>query len=462
MNELDLKILKTILSNRRYALEFAHECSEKIFHQDLWRFARIILDYLRIYRELPTERIIIEKTKSSKNESLLKYVMEVFGNINATIYDEKEFKYDLEKLKHRYSEHLLSNLKDNLNSENGFDLKKNVSDIQNTLSGIKSVHQQKIYKDGSFIDYAKDFRELYMARQANPDFGLGIKTGYTFIDYAIGGLKNGTLLLFAGITAAGKSLLLMNTCIQIWLGENTTDMTEHFKKGYNVLLFSLEMNYEDYFQRSLARLSFVPQRSIRDATLNDDEKKRINEAFKFVKQYPYQFRIIDLPRKATAETINLIIDEQAEKGFKPDVVAIDYLNLMGADINGEQQDWLLQTAISESVHEMARTREIPILSAIQLNPKSVGTKGEDAGEFGVKSFRRATGIGDNSDYIIAINTRKDEKNYPDLSCSFIKNRSGELSSGKLHKEMTCCAILDKKIDPESSDSEDISSLISQS
>src|SRR5258708_4044826 len=462
MNELDLKILKTILSNRRYALEFAHECGEKIFVNDLWKFAKIVLDYVKFYKEVPTERIILEKTKASKNDALLKYVAETFSKVNSSNCDEREFKYDLEKIKNRYSEQLLTHLKDNLNNQNTTDIKKNILDIQNTLSNRKSVHQQKMYRDGSLKDYAKDFRELYLARQQNPEFGVGIKTGYSFIDYAIGGLKNGTLLLFAGITASGKSLLLMNTCLQMWLGENNTSMTSYFKKGHNVLLFSLEMNFDDYMGRSLACLAKVPQKSIRDAKLMPEEQKRVQDTFKFVKTYPHEFRIIDLPRKATTETISLIIDEQTEKGFKPDVVAIDYLNLMGADTNGEQKDWESQMIISENVHELARTKEIPILSAVQLNPKSVDAKGEDQGEFGVKSFRRSTGIGDNSDYIIAINTRKDEKQYPDLCCSFIKNRSGELLSGKLHKELSCCAILDKKIDLESNqDPEDISKLITQ-
>ena len=456
-NELDLSILKTILNNRKYALDFANECGEKIFMPDIWRFAKLVIDYIKTYKEVPTRRVLIEKV-GTKSGAFIEYINAVFLKLESFKYDEREYKHDLEKIKNRFSETLINGLRDNLsNTQGSVDLKKSVYDIQSALNNIKSVNQIRIYKDGSLRDYANDFLGLYNAKRENPEFGAGIRTGYTFIDYAVGGLKPGELLLYAGITSSGKSLLLMNTAIQMWMGENNIEMTEHFKKGCDVLLFSLEMNYEDYMQRVLARLAMVPQRSIREATLTEDEQKRVSKAFRFIKLYPHSFRVIDLPRRATAETLELIINEQADKGDKPAVVVVDYMNLMTADVGKDQSDWLIQAAISEQCHELARVKEIILLSAVQLNPKGEGAKD---GSAGVKSFRRATQIADNADFIIAINTRKDEKQYPDFSCSFLKNRKGELIDGKLHKEMTCCALLDKKLDPNT-DIDDISGLISQ-
>lgn len=452
---LDLSILKTILNNRKYALDFINQCNEKVFMPDTWRFSKFIIDYIKTYKEVPTQRVLIEKM-GAKNPALIDHVNVFFTKLNNFKYDEREYKHDLEKIKNRFSQTLINGLKDNL-AEAQIDLKKNINDIQFTLNNIKSVNQLKVYKDGSLRDYANDFIDLYNAKRENPEFGVGIRTGYTFIDYAIGGLKPGELLLYAGITSSGKSLLLMNTAIQMWLGENNIEMTEHFKKGCDVLLFSLEMNYEDYMQRVLARLAMVPQRSIREASLTEDEQKRVSKAFRFIKSYPHSFKVIDLPRRATAETLELIINEQTDKGDKPSVVVVDYMNLMTADVGKDQSDWLIQSAISEQCHELARVKEIILLSAVQLNPKGGDGKETSAG---VKSFRRATQIADNADFIIGINTRKDEKQYPDFSCSFLKNRKGELTDGKLHKEMACCALLDKEITP-GSDIEDISNLMSQ-
>jgi replicative DNA helicase len=449
ITDLDLIILKVLTSNKRYALEFVYELNEKVFEPDVWRFAKIVIDYIKVYKEVPTKRVILEKIN---NEKLVEYVNELFVKLDSVIYDDREYKHDLEKLKNRYIERSIIGLKESLVSESGFDVKKNIAEIKATLQSVNNISGNKIYKDGSLKEYAEEFKTLYNAKENDISFDAGFKTNYTFIDYAIGGLKAGELLLFAGITSAGKSLLLSNTAIQLWLGDNDISMTKDFKKSPSILLFSLEMNYFEYMQRILARLAMVPERSIRNATLTNEEKMRVSNVFKFIKNYPFQFKVIDLPRKATAQMVESIIEEQENKGLKADIVVIDYLNLMHAETK-EQSDWLVQSKISEEIHELCRTKEIAILSAIQLNPKGSGGDGKDVG--GIKSFRRATAIADNANFIIGINSRKEEKNYPDLSCSFLKNRRGELLDGKLYKKLDCCALLDKKIDINT-DPEDIS------
>ena len=98
-NELDLSILKAITINRKYALEFVHECNEKLFSPDLWRFAKVIIEYIRIYKEVPTKRVILEKVKSLKNDAFLEHTNEVFVKLDGFNYDDREYKHDLEKLK---------------------------------------------------------------------------------------------------------------------------------------------------------------------------------------------------------------------------------------------------------------------------------------------------------------------------------------------------------------------------
>jgi replicative DNA helicase len=447
IDTLDLSIIKTILTNRKYALEFVHDCNERLFSSDLWRFAKIVIDYVKLYKEVATKRVILEKVKSQKNDALVKYVEELFTKIEAHQYDDKEYKHDLEKLKKRYSEKLIVGLKDNLVGQSeGIDLKKSVNDIQVALNNIKNVNKIGSYKQGTLKDYSEDFRNIYNLKIRDPNYGVGAKTGYTFMDHANSGLRPGELVIFAGITSSGKSLLLMNTAIQMWFGENDIAMTSNFRNGCNVLLFSLEMNYEDYMQRAISRIAMVPQVSIRDAKLTDEEKARVAVGFKFVKNYNRQFTVIDLPRKATPEAIENMIDDHTMQHGKPEVVVIDYLNLMSVDSDAD--DWLMQAQISEAVHELARAKELIILTAVQLNPKG----GNKTSGFGIKDFRRATQIADNADMIAVINSRPNERSFPDFCVDIVKNRRGELTSGKLHKHMECCALLntnyDKGMDPD--------------
>lgn len=452
MDELDLVILKTILNNRKCALEFVNDCDEKLFTADLWRFAKLVIDCIRVYKEVPTQKVLIERAQTLKNAAFVEHINTIFTKLTSINHDEKEYRHNLAKLKQRFSEKLISTLKETLNPS---DIKKNVNEIQSTLNSIKNINQTKIYKEGSLKDYSRDFINIYNQKLKDPNFNVGIKTGYTFIDYVNAGMRPGELLIFAGITNSGKSLLLMNTAIQMWLGNNNIDMRDNFQKGCNVLLFSLEMNYEDYMQRAVARIAMVPQHNIRDAKLETNEKSRINSAFKFVNSYGNYFKVIDLPRKATIETIEMIVEEQEELYGKPDVVVIDYLNLMDVAANGgETQDWLIQGKISENLHEFARTKGVIAISAIQLNPKG----GQNNGDFGIKDFRRSTQISDNCDMIIIMNTRKDEKNYPQMQLSMVKNRRGPLANASLHKYLECCAILDTAYNPDV-DPEDISGIV---
>lgn len=457
-NELDLSILKAITTNRKYALEFVHECNEKLFAPDLWRFGKVIIDYIRLYKEVPTKRVILEKVKSLKNDAFLEHVTVVFNKLEAFNYDDREYKHDLDKLKNRFSEKLINNLKDNLsNSQGSSDLKKNITDIQSVLSNIRNINQVKAYEQCTLKDSIDDFKNRYVAKLKDPNFGIGTSTGYSFFDFTTGGLRPGEMLLIGADTGGGKSMLLMNMAINMWLQGNTVDMEKDFKEGCDVLYFSLEMPFDDCQERVLARLGMVPQKGIRDAKLEDGEQKKLTKALKFIKTYPWDFEIVDVPRGASIETIELIFNDVLTRRRKPKVVIVDYLTLM--DYNeGELDDWLKQGKIAEQLHEFGRVHEVVMLSAVQLNdPKMNGGKNSES-QIGLHRIGRSKMIMHNANFGIQIEKRANEEQFPDMSLHLIKSRRTELTRGKIYKNFSCCALLN---DPhinnvESYDPDDIS------
>ena len=83
---------------------------------------------IKAYKEIPTRKVIGEKIKSQKNESLAKYINNVWDDVEKTKVDEKEYQHDLEKLKNRFMERMIFDLKDQLVSEDGrVDIKKSIS-----------------------------------------------------------------------------------------------------------------------------------------------------------------------------------------------------------------------------------------------------------------------------------------------------------------------------------------------
>ena len=439
-NELDLAILKTILTNRKFSLEFVHECNEKVFSPDLWRFAKLLIEYVRVYKDLPTKRIILERVKSNKNDVFLESVNQIFSKLETFQYDDKEYKHDLEKIKLRFSEKLISNLKDNLSSGGSSDLKKNVNEIQSVLSNIKSVNQVKAYDQRSLRESINEFADRYKAKLNDPNFGVGLTTGYSFFDFTTSGLRPGEMLLVGADTGGGKSALLMNMGVNMWLQGNTTDMTKDFKEGCDVLYFSLEMPLADMEERLLARLGMVPQKNIRDAKLSTDEQKKLSKAMKFISNYPWDFEVVDVPRGASIETIELIFNDITARRRKPKVVIIDYLTLMDYT-EKELDDWLKQGKIAEQLHEFGRVHEIVMLSAVQLNdPKMSGGKASDS-QIGLHRIGRSKMIMHNANFGIQIEKRVNEEQYPDMSLHLIKSRRTELARGKIYKNFSCCALL---------------------
>lgn len=456
-DNLDLSILKTITTNKKHAVDFANDSDTKIFSTDVWNFANLVVGYVKTFHDVPTLRVLIEKLSKGNNANLIKYTTEIWSSIERFSYDEKEFKHDLTKLKCRYADRELTKLSEKLvkAKENGeqFDIDHHLSEISKTVFNIKSLSTSKTYERKTLKDSVDGFRDEFNAKLADPNFDRGISTGYSFLDSATDGLRPGELLLVGGESGGGKSMLLMNMALQMWLQENTVEQAENFTKGYNVLYFSLEMPFKPCRNRVYSRLSGVASKLIRNPVdkkgkvrLNSDERARLKTAMQFMKQYPYEFEIIDIPRGATSEQIEILF-EDAKMKFNPDIIVIDYLGIM--DDDSSDDDWLKLGKIAGRIHELARVHNTIVLSAVQLNRSKSSSK--DAEEkVGMHRIGRSALIMTHANIGIQIETRPNEKNYPDLNYHLIKNRDGELGKGKLIKNLGCGTLLDddKKVTDE--------------
>lgn len=446
--ELDLVILKHILSNKKHALEFANECDEKLFSTDAWRFARLVLEYIRVYKEIPTQKVMHERVRVTNNESLLAYITSVWTDIGKVNIDEREYKHDLEKIKNRFTERLIYNLKDHLVDANGqVDLKKSVTELNSAIQHIKSVSQLKAYEQKSLKESLTDFRNRYSAKLHNPALGVGLKTGYGFLDFVMGGLRKQELLLIGAETGAGKSLLMMNMGINMWLGDNTLDTTQDFSAGVDILYFSLEMPYADMLERVMAAVARVPQTSIRDAILTPDESLRLAKATKFIERYPHDFTIVDIPRGATMSAIELIFNDICATSKKPQVVIIDYLALLSAE-QKEMSDWLQLNYLSEAFHEMLRAHDVAGITATQLNRPAAKSAGAATGASttGLHRLSRSALQAANSNFVLLIESRANEKDRQDMPLHLVKSRRTPLVSGTIYKQLSFCALVNSGLE----------------
>jgi replicative DNA helicase len=442
---LDLVVLKTILNNKKHALDFVNESDPKLFSNEVWNFANLVTGYVKTYKDVPTLRVITEKLAKGNNTNLIDHVKKVWTQVENTTANEKEYKHDLEKLKKRFAEKQLVQMKDNLSKlePGSMDISKAVGDMQKAVQSIKALSQVKAYERKTLKEAVPVFREEYNARMEDPDFDQGIKTGYSYFDMVTDGLRPGELILIGGESGAGKSMFLMNMAIQIWLQNNTVDMTDNFGPGQSIMYFSLEMPFKPSLNRVLSRMSGNPSKKIRKSSLNTDEMTKMKRVLKFINNYPYEFEIIDIPRGATMESLELIYEE-AKAHYDPKIIVIDYLGLMDYD-GPEMEDWLKLGKIAEKIHEFARVHNVTVLSAIQLN-RSKGKEAED--KIGLHRIGRSALIMQNANIGVQIESRPNEKDYPDMNYHLIKNRDGELGKGKVIKNLAAGTLVDEKVNED--------------
>ena len=445
-SSLDLTVLKSIITNKKHALDFVNENDPKIFGPEVWNFANLITGYVRTYKELPTLRVVTEKLAKGNNDKLIESVKAVWSELDKITINDSEYKHDLEKIKHRFAEkQLIATSQSLAKLEPGsIDVNKSVAQLQQTIQSIKSLHQVRSYERRTLKDDVAIFRDEYNAKQEDANFDAGIKTGYSYLDHVTDGLRPGELMLIGGESGGGKSMLLMNIALQIWLQNNNIEMEEsQFGLGNHVMYFSLEMPFKPCRNRVYGRLSKNPTKLIRSAKLNGDEANKLKKVLKFVTKYPYQFEIIDIPRGATMESLELIYEE-AKVLYDPKVIVIDYLGLMDYD-GTDMEDWLKLGKIAERIHEFARVHNCIVLSAVQLN-RTKGAKEED--KIGLHRIGRSALIMQNANIAVQIETRANEKNFPDMKYHVIKNRDGQLGSATLLKDLACGTLLDNKVEED--------------
>jgi replicative DNA helicase len=441
---LDLLILKILTTHKQHALEFAAESDARLFNPEVWNFANLVVNYIKNYKDVPTLRVLTEKLSKGNNDKLIEHINKVWDSIQQIEYNEKEYKHDLEKLKKRFAEKQILAAKDNLSKyEPGtMDVTKALADMQKVIQNVKSLNQAKTFENINIKEYLPTFVEKFNLKKDNPDLEVGIKTKYSFFDFATNGVKPADFILIAGESGFGKSLLLNNMAIQTWMQDNTIDQTTPFTPGKNIIYFSLEMPYEDCFNRLISRLAGVPSRNIENASLNKDEFSKVKKALDFIKRYPYNFKIVDVADACANDLENIYVN--CEEKF--DVVFIDYLGIMNTNEKSDEADWLKQGTISYEVRAIARKYKLPVFSAVQLNRKA---QGKDSSEnIGLSRLARSGTIATHATHVLQIESRQEEHLHPDMVVHMIKNRKGPKGKGVLYKNLACATLIDKPMEVE--------------
>ena len=218
---------------------------------------------------------------------------------------------------------------------------------------IKAAVQISLAKDMG-TDYFLDPRTRLLKLKDNNG---QVSTGWQGIDQKLyGGFNRGELNIFAGGSGAGKSLFLQNLAVNF------------SSVGLNVLYLSLELSEELTSMRIDSMITGVTTREIFKNI--DDVEIKVKVAGK--KGGAIQVKY--MPSGKNVNDLRAYVKEYSiRKGFMPDAILIDYLDLlmpMGVKVSAENL-FIKDKYVSEELRNFGMEIKAVLVTASQLNRAAV-------------------------------------------------------------------------------------------
>jgi len=247
-------------------------------------------------------------------------------------------------------------------------------------------------------DYFDDVEKRMTQQHRNPIpvmRGLDAKIG--------GGLAGGELCVILSPTGGGKSMVLVKfACTAL----------EHGKK---VVYYSLELSEKVIAHRFDSCLNNIPLKhvieyspAIKTKILELKEKG----ARLFVKEFPTGGASVNTI-KAHLKTL------QRENNFIPDIIFIDYADIMKSTTSFSEKRHLL-TSIYEHLRGMSMEFNVPVITAAQTN-----RSGFNSSKFDLSVISESIGKAQTADVILGIARSDEDKMRKKANLMILKNRNGE-------------------------------------
>jgi len=381
------KIIVLLLFNRRFLQTISDIILSEYFDSDADKWlVRSIKKYYEKYKVEPTLEALKIQIDEISSDVLKKLVVdnlrEVFQHREATDLDFVEEKV-IEFCKNQ-------------------NLKKAIMDSVDMLErqdydGIKTVIDVAM-KAGTTKDLGHDYVEG-LEERLNQSTRKVIPTGWEIIDEIMsGGLGNGELGVLVAPAGIGKTWMLQRIahhglCI-----------------GKNVLHYTLELNQSYIGLRYDTIFSGIPTGEIKyqkEAVRKSLEKAKGNLLIKY---FP--------TRSASVQTLNSHIKQVELSGLKPDIVIVDYADIM-KDISGGTELRHRLGNIYEDLRGLAGEMEIPIWTASQANRSSLE---EDV--IGADKIAEAYSKVMTADFVVSLSRKIEDKAANTARAHVIKNRFG--------------------------------------
>ena len=257
-----------------------------------------------------------------------------------------------------------------------------------------------------FIDDANSRYDFYHKKEQRLPFDIEMLNKITK-----GGLPRKSMTVLLATTGGGKSLLKCHFAANYLL------------QGQNVLYITMEMAEERIAERidanmmnvSLDELAIMP-RDVYEKRINRIKSKATGKLV--IKEYP--------TGSAHAGHFRHLIHElKMKRGFTPDVICIDYLNICASSrVKGAAaaNSYTLVKSIAEEIRGLSMEFNCAIITSSQYNRDAYGSSDVD-----LTNTSESMGITHTADCILGLITSEDLDALGHLMIKQLKNRWNDLS-----------------------------------
>jgi replicative DNA helicase len=381
-----IKVLSSLLTHKEFLININDILSEEYFDNSAHRWIiNEIIKYYSKYHTTPTMEVLKTEMKKIENEVLQLAIKEQLKEAYTAsdedlVYIEEEFSNFCKN--QQLKKALMTSVE--LLKGGEYDSIRHLVDNALKAGGDKNLG----------LEYNKDVETRYREESR-----IVIPTPWELFNVLFqGGLGNGDFGLIFGNPGGGKSWTL------IALGGHAV------KLGYNVIHYTLELSESYVGKRYDAFFTGVPVNLIHDYKERVQETVDGLEGNLIIKEYS--------PGKASMSTIEAHIKKTIDQGTKPDLIIIDYVDLLRSKRSkGDRKEEI--DDIYVSTKGLARELKIPVWSVSQVN--RAGAKDD------IIEGDKAAGSYDKimiTDVAISLSRKKEDKVAGTGRFHIMKNRYG--------------------------------------
>lgn len=221
-----------------------------------------------------------------------------------------------------------------------------------------------------------------------------------------GGFVEDSMTVFMAPTGVGKSLFMCYFA------------ADFLMQGLNVFYVSLEMPEVQIAQRIDAHLLDVEIGSVKNLPKDSYLKKVLS----FRKATIGEIEIKAWPASSvhSGHIRHYINELQVKKGFKPDVIIVDYLGIMAAyGCSPQANSYEKMKNVAVEVRSLGQEFHCRVFTAVQVN-----RDGAKSNDFDMTDTSESWGIPHTADYFFGVMTTEELEAQGLIKCKNLKNRHG--------------------------------------